>query len=277
MFESKFLSIEFGFNEEKLGVNEFGELGWFAWPLRNEGDISLEWDMLLFLMLKNFLAFSSSSQLLAGDQMIFGLDETEVIKEVGVLGPISYGGDEGGDQRELPSIEFRFNGEGVLLVHKSNGVSSTGFLGIERQVPLPAIEDIKFEINNGENWLRLVGGSCLAFSKFTFAGYSDINLWYWMMRFCMYNEGIKDAAGWIPYNAACAIILVVGSKPAATGGTVVVEANVGLGTTLLINGGKFDVSRPSMEGVDCTPTIKQKVVIKQSRNKHMSIKVGKRK
>ena len=107
--------------------------------------------MLLFLMLKNFLAFSSSSQLLAGDQMIFGLDETEVIKEVGVLGPISYGGDEGGDQRELLSIEFRFNGEGVLLVHKSNGVSSTGFLGIERQVPLPAIEDIKFEINNGEN------------------------------------------------------------------------------------------------------------------------------
>ena len=119
--------------------------------MRNEVDISLEWNVLLFLMLKNFLAFSSSSQLLAGDQIILGFDETEVIKDVGVLGLISYDGDEGGDLREPPSIEFRFNGEGVLLVHKSNGVSSTGFFGIERQVPFPAIEDIKFEIINGEN------------------------------------------------------------------------------------------------------------------------------
>ena len=72
----------------------------------------------------------------------------------------------------------------------------------------------------------------------------------------MYNEGSKEAAGCIPYNAALAIIFVVGSKPAATGGTFDVEADVELGTTLLINGGNFDVSRPSTEGVDCTPTIK---------------------
>ena len=106
--------------------------------------------MLLFLMLKNFLAFSSSSQLLAGDHIRFGLDETEVIRDVGVLGLISYEGDEGGDRRELPSIEFRFNGEGLLLVLKFSGVSSVNFFGIDRHVPFPAIEDIKLESIKGE-------------------------------------------------------------------------------------------------------------------------------
>ena len=45
--------------------------------------------MLLFLILKNFLAFSSSSQLLAGDQIIDGFDGTDAMKDVGVQGLMS--------------------------------------------------------------------------------------------------------------------------------------------------------------------------------------------
>ena len=116
----------------------------------NAEAVSFVMDILLFLMLKNFLAFSSSSQLLAGDQIMFVFDETDVINEVGVLGLISYEGDEGGDRRELLSVKFRFKGEGVLFVHRSKGVSSVGLFGIDKQVRLSAIEDIILESNKGE-------------------------------------------------------------------------------------------------------------------------------
>ena len=52
-------------------------------------DNSLDWKVLLFLILKNFLAFSSSSQLLAGDQIMDGFDGTEAMKDVGVQGLMS--------------------------------------------------------------------------------------------------------------------------------------------------------------------------------------------
>ena len=81
---------------------------------------------------------------------MFVFDETDVINEVGVLGLISYEGDEGGDRRELPSVKFRFKGEGVLFVHRSKGVSSVGLFGIDKQVRLSAIEDIILESNKGE-------------------------------------------------------------------------------------------------------------------------------
>lgn len=123
-------------------------------------DKSLVWDILLFLMLKNFLAFSSSSQLLAGDHIIVGFDVIDVTNDVGVLGLMSYDGDEGGDPlRELFSKLLKCkgdgtlcNGDGVRLVHKSKGISSIGFLGIERQVPFPAIEDIMLDNIRGESW-----------------------------------------------------------------------------------------------------------------------------
>jgi hypothetical protein len=103
-------------------------------------------------MLKNFLAFSSSSQLLAGDHIIVGFDVIDVTIDVGVLGLISYDGDEGGDLRELFSKLLRCNGDGVRLVHKSKGISSIGFFGIERHVPFPAIEDIILDNMKGERW-----------------------------------------------------------------------------------------------------------------------------
>ena len=198
ILESNFLSIELVFSKEIFGAIEFGDFGWISWPLMNAEDVSFGMDMLLFLMLKNFLAFSSSSQLLAGDQIMFVFDGTDVINEVGVLGLISYEGDEGGDRLEQPSVKFRFKGEGVLLVHRSKGVSSVGLFGTDKQVRLSAIEDIILESNKGEIWLRLFGGSCRVVSKFAVVAYSDINFWYWMIRFCMYKEGINDAAGWSP-------------------------------------------------------------------------------
>ena len=108
----------------------------------SEADKSFVWVILLFLILKNFLAFSSSSQLLAGDQIIEDFVVTEATNEVGVLGLISYDGDEGGDLRKWLSKLLKCKGDGVRFVHKSKGISSTGFLGIERQVPFPVIEDI---------------------------------------------------------------------------------------------------------------------------------------
>ena len=131
------------------------ELGEFVCVLRSfrkEVEKSLFiWDTtLLFLILKNFLAFSSSSQLLAGDHINDGFDVTDAINEVGVLGLMSYGGDEGGDLRDAVSIVFKCNGEGDRLVHRSNGISSTGFWGIDRQVPLPAIEDMILDKIKGE-------------------------------------------------------------------------------------------------------------------------------
>ena len=121
--------------------------------IMKEADKSFAWDVLLFLTLKNFLAFSSSSQLLAGDQIMDGFDDNEAIKDVGVLGLISYDGDEGGDRRELLSTLFKYTGDGVRLVHKSNGISSTGFLGTVRQVPFPAIDDIILDNIRGEMWV----------------------------------------------------------------------------------------------------------------------------
>ena len=87
IFESIFLSIWFEFSDDMFVIIEFGDFVFVSWPLRNAGNIGL--GMLLFLILKNFFAFSSSSQLLAGDHMIFGLDEIGVVKDVGVLGLIS--------------------------------------------------------------------------------------------------------------------------------------------------------------------------------------------
>jgi hypothetical protein len=81
-----------------------------------------------------------------------GFDVIDVTIDVGVLGLISYDGDEGGDLRELFSKLLRCNGDGVRLVHKSKGISSIGFFGIERHVPFPAIEDIILDNMKGERW-----------------------------------------------------------------------------------------------------------------------------
>ena len=79
---------EWAFTKEPIG-NASGDLGCVFRPLNNETEESFACDVLLFLILKNFLAFSSSSQLLAGDQIRDGLEDNEAIKQVGVLGLIS--------------------------------------------------------------------------------------------------------------------------------------------------------------------------------------------
>ena len=126
-------------------------------------------------MLKNFLAFSSSSQLLAGDHIIEGFDVTDVTKDVGVLGLISYEGEEGGDLRELFSKLFNCKGDGVRLVHKSKGISSIGFLGIERHVPFPEIEDIILDNIRGERWFVRALDSWFTFPAAMVDGYSEIS------------------------------------------------------------------------------------------------------
>ena len=108
-----------------------------------------------------------------------GFEDNDAIKDVGVLGLISYDGDEGGDRRELLSTPFKYTGDGVRLVHKSNGISSTGFFGIDKQVPFPAIEDMILDNISGERWVA-VGeeDSWFKLPVEACVGYSDINFWY---------------------------------------------------------------------------------------------------
>ena len=110
-----------------------------------------------------------------------GFDGTDAMKDVGVHGLMSYEGEDGGDLCEVLSILFKFKGEGVRLVHKSNGVSSDGFLCTDdRQVPFAAIDDMMLERIRGERWDTLGSEfvSWLILRLFTMDALSDISFWY---------------------------------------------------------------------------------------------------
>ena len=78
-------------------------------------------------------------------------------------------------------MPFKFRGDGVRLVHKSNGVSSEGFLCTDdRQVPFAAIDDMMLERIRGDR-LDTVGSefvSWLMLRLFTMDALSDISFWY---------------------------------------------------------------------------------------------------
>ena len=63
-------------------------------------------------------------------------------------------------------------------MHRFSGISSTGFLGIERQPPFPAIEDIILDNIRGESWVAEEESSGFELPVEKFGGYADISFWY---------------------------------------------------------------------------------------------------